>query len=294
MKTPVRFGLALAVTVALAAAGGVSRVDAAQLREVTERVFPLEPGGELRINSQNGRITVEAWGKSEARVQITREVRASEGSRAAELMKELRVDVTVSKNSITIDSRYPKRSESVGIWDVLGQKVTALNIHYYVQVPAKTRLVLETANGELRVRGTSGYVVGQTVNGDIDVASATGHVEVSTTNGDIRLTGINGSARAGTTNGGINAEIRRLDPGQGVELATTNGNVNVALPADLKGLIEAITTNGTVSIGYTVERQGVSSSKVVLGKIGGGDGSGIKLRTTNGNVTVKKVGSGSG
>ncbi len=290
MKARVGFGLALVAGLSLATACGLPRAEAAQLREVTERVFPFEPGGELRINSQNGRIVVEAWDRPEARVQITREVRANEDQRAAELMKELRADVTLAKGSIVIESKYPKRAESVGIWDVLGQRVTALNVHYYVQVPTKTRVVLMTSNGELRVRGITGHVVGQTVNGNVDVTSATGHVEVSTTNGDIRLAGIVGSARAGTTNGGINAEIRRLQSGEGVDLQTTNGNVTAALPSDLKGVIEAVTTNGRVSIGYSFEKLGVSSSKVVYGKIGGGDGSAVKLRTTNGNVTVKKVG----
>jgi DUF4097 and DUF4098 domain-containing protein YvlB len=121
------------------------------------------------------------------------------------------------------------------------------------------------------------------------VSLVTGHLAVSTTNGDIKLSGIHGSARAGTTNGGITAEFRRLEAGDGVTLATVNGNVNVALPATLKGMIGAETTNGRVSIEYPIEKVGVSSSKVVVGKIGGGDGAAVQLRTTNGNVTVKKV-----
>jgi hypothetical protein len=38
-----------------------------------------------------------------------------------------------------------------------------------------------------------------------------------------------------------------------------------------------------------MEKVGPSSSKVVLARIGGGDGVAVKLRTTNGNVTVKKL-----
>lgn len=289
MVGPVRFGVALAAGIAVAAGCGVPAAEAAQLRQVTERVFAFQPGGELTIDSQNGRIVVEAWGRSEARIQITREVRASDDARAAELIKELRADVTLAMGDIAIESKYPKRAESVGIWDVLGQKVTALNIHYYVQVPAKTRLVLVTSNGELRVRGVSARVTGQTVNGSVDVSSVTGRIEVSTTNGDIKLAGIVGSARAGTTNGGITAEFPRLQSGEVISLATVNGNVNVTLPAELKATIGAETTNGRVSIGYAMEKVGPSSSKVVLARIGGGDGVAVKLRTTNGNVTVKKL-----
>jgi hypothetical protein len=289
MIGPVRLGVALAACVSAAAAGVPPTARAAQARQVNERVFAFEPGGKLTIESQNGRIVVEAWDRPEARIQITREVRAGDDERVAELIKELRADVTIAKGEITIESNYPRRPETVGILDVLGQKVTALNIHYYVQVPAKTSVVLVTSNGEVRVRGTSGSVTAQTVNGSIDVSSVTGHVSVSTTNGDIKLSGIHGSARAGTTNGGINAAFRRLEAGAGVTLATVNGNVSVTLPGTLKGTIGAETTNGRVRIDYAIEKVGVSSSKVVVGKIGGGDGVAVQLRTTNGNVTVKKA-----
>lgn len=291
MVRPVRIALALAAGLTLAATGWVPAVEAAQLKEVAERVFPFEQGGGLTIESQNGRITVEAWDRPEVRIQITREVRASDDERAAELMKDLRAEVTLGKGRIEVKSHYPKRAENVGILEVLGQRVSALNIHYYVQVPTRTRLVLQTSNGELRVRGTSGYVVGQTVNGSVEVASATGHVEVRTTNGAIKLSGIDGSASAGTTNGGIQAEIRSLDPAVGIDLHTTNGDLVATLPADVRAVLEAITTNGRVSIDFPIEKVGVKSSKVVQGRIGGG-GVVVKLRTTNGNIGVRKMGKG--
>ena len=289
MFGPVRIGSALAAWLCLCVFAWAPAAEAAQLREVTERVFPLKPGGELDISSQNGRITVEAWDRAEARIQITRTVRANSDSRAAELMKDLRADVTVTGGRIEIESQYPKRAENVGIWDVLGQRVTSLNIHYYVQVPAETRLHLETSNGELQVRGTSGGLVGETVNGNVEVTSTSGPVDVTTTNGNVRLVGTRGAAQASTTNGAIEVEIRKLDPGAGVELSTTNGDLTAMLPAELKAQIEAETTNGRVSIGYPIEMVGKASSKTVRGRIGGG-GAVVSLTTTNGNIVVTRVG----
>jgi putative adhesin len=288
MFGPVRVASALAAWLCLWTFSPAPAV-AAELREVTEKVFPLKPGGELVIDSQNGRITVEAWNRPEARIQITRTVRAGDAKRAAELMKELRADVTLGEGLIEVESRYPKRAESVGIWDVLGQRVSSLNIHYYVQVPAQTRLHLETSNGEIQIRGIAATVVGQTVNGDVDVTSTTGHVEVSTTNGNIRLVGIQGGTEASTTNGGIQAEIRRLDSDGEVDLSTTNGDLEAVLPANLKAKLEATTTNGSVSIGFPVEMIGRASSKLVRARIGGG-GAAVSLSTTNGNIVVKRAG----
>ena len=289
MFRPVRIASGIAAWLCLSAFGWAPAAEAAQLKEVTEKVFPLKPGGELVIDSQNGRITVEAWNRPEARIQITRTVRASDDKRAAGLMKELRADVTLGEGRIEIQSRYPKRAENFGIWDVLGQRVTSLNIHYYVQVPAETRLHLETSNGEIQVRGTSGSLAGQTVNGNVEVTSTSGRVEVNTTNGNIRLVGISGATSASTTNGAIEAEIRKLEAGAGVDLSTTNGDLTAVLPADLKAQLEAVTTNGRVSIGYPVEMVGRASSKMVRGRIGGG-GAAVNLTTTNGNIVVKRVG----
>ena len=261
----------------------------AQLRQVTEKVFPFGQGGSLSIENQNGRITVEAWDRPEVRIQITRIVRSGDDARAAALMKELRADIGIGDGKIEVVSRYPKRAESFGIWDVLGQRITALNIHYYVQVPTRTRLVLETSNGELRVRGTTGRVVGQTVNGNVEVTSVSGPVDVNTTNGNVRLWGLDGSAHAGTTNGGIEAELKRIEASGSVELATTNGDVSAAFPADLRATLDAVTTNGRITVGYPVEQPGVTTSKKVQGKIRGG-GIALTLRTTNGNIVLRKLG----
>jgi len=291
MFETIRGGVAVAAGLLCVAvvSASVPRAGAAQLRQVTDRIFPFEPAGELRVESQNGRVTVEAWDKSEVRVQITREVRAGDEKQASELMKKLSADVEVGSRRIAIKSVYPKREESVGIWDVLGQRVGSVNIHYYIQVPRETRLVLKTSNGELRVRGTRGDLTGITGNGSVDVTDVKGAVEVRTTNGEVNLARLEGSAEAGTTNGAIAADIRGLAPGGVVKLWTTNGDVTVTLPSDLKATLEAVTTNGRIVVGFPVATDGVTSSKQVRGTIGGG-GSPVSLRTTNGNVEVRKVG----
>ena len=282
-------GLAFAVT---GAAGCTSGASASQLRQATEKVFPFQPGGELTISSQNGRVTVEAWNRPEARIQITREVRSCKRSDAAQLMKELRADVTLGNGRISIESRYPKHRENLGIFEILGQRVSSLNIHYYVQVPAQTDIRLDTSNGEVQVRGITGEVIAKTVNGGVDVLSLTGPVRVSTTNGGIRLMGIDGSARAGTTNGTVTAEMRRVSQDGRVDLSTTNGDVTIMLPPDLKASLDAVTTNGRVSVGYPLVRgEGSTGHKSVQGAIGGG-GVPLVLRTTNGNITIRKIGPG--
>jgi DUF4097 and DUF4098 domain-containing protein YvlB len=296
MSRALRRGLALLTGCAVAVAGVAgctSGATASQLRQVTEKVFSFEPGGELTIQSQNGSVTIEAWDRPEARIQITREVRAGSSEQAASLMKELRADVTIEKDRIAIKSEYPKRSETVGFLELFGQHVSALNIHYYVQVPSRTDLHLATSNGEVHVRGMVGEVAAKTLNGSIDVMSVAGPVRVSTTNGSIRVLGIDGSAKAVTTNGTVTAELRKSDGGP-VELSTTNGDVMLMLPPEIRATVDAVTTNGRVSVGYPLQRgEGSRGYRLVQGTIAGG-GTPLVLRTTNGNIVIRKLGTAEG
>jgi hypothetical protein len=275
----------IAALLSLAAATSAAPASAAHLREVTEKVFSFAPGGTISIESQNGRIVVEAWDRPQVRVQMTREVRTPEDETAASIMKQLTADVTVSGNHLKIVSIYPKREKVVGFWDLIGRGVRSANIHYYLQVPRQSSLDLSTANGELRVRGTEGKLDAVTTNGDIDLTSVRGSADVRTTNGEIRIARLEGLADAQTTNGSVAAEITSLPPNGSMVFHTTNGNVQLAMPRDVHADVDANTTNGRVSINYTVTMSGTISSKSIRGKIAGG-GARIVLTTTNGDIDV--------
>jgi DUF4097 and DUF4098 domain-containing protein YvlB len=287
MNGPTSRFVALGLGLVFAVLAG--RADAAEVRRVSERLVAFSPGGVVRIDDTNGRLTVEGWSRHDVRIQITRVVRAEDDAKAEELMKELQSDVEVRKNRIDVISRFPKRRETIGLWDILGRKVASLQIHYYVQVPNQTNLVLKTTNGEVRVRGVDGKLDATTTNGDMRIGNLKGEVTLGTTNGEIELTGISGEAVAQTTNGSVSAQLRGVASKGIVEIRTTNGNVTVYLPGDLKALLDATTTNGRVSIDFPVVRQGIGTSKSIRGTIHGG-GATISLGTTNGNVEVRKLG----
>ncbi len=282
-------GILLAAVAGGALPGAVRRAEAVEIRRVAERLIPFAPGGEVKIGDKNGRLIVEAWSRHEVRIQITRVVRAEDGTKAEELMKGLEASVEVRKDRIDIQSRFPKRVESIGLWDILGRKVASLQINYYVQVPNETSLDLETSNGEVRARGTSGRIEATTTNGDIHVEGVRGNVILASTNGDVQIADVSGEVSAHTTNGSVVAEIRKVPPQGNVELETTNGNVEAFFAGDLKATLDANTTNGRVSIGFPIVREGGATSKAIRGTIQGG-GAKISITTTNGNVEVRRLG----
>jgi putative adhesin len=287
--SPIPKRIAVLALGALCLAGPLTPARAAEIRRISERIIPLEPGGTIHLEDKNGRVTVEGWSRNEVRVQVTRNVRAADPKRAEELMRGLTADIEIRGNKVEIVSRFPKRSESIGFWDVLGKKVAALQIHYYLQVPNESNLTLETSNGDVRVRGVGGRLEASTTNGDIRLDDFRGSATLGTTNGEIGLAGISGTAAARTTNGSVVADMRSVPPKGKVELTTTNGNVQVYMPPDLKADLEAVTTNGRVSIGFPLTTQGVMTSKSVRGTINGG-GATVSLATTNGNIEIRRSG----
>ncbi len=265
--------------------GAVNPACAATLRNVNERVFSFAPGGDVVVESTNGRIVVEAWDRPQVRVQITREVRAGDDELARVLMRELQADVSVHPTEIRIESVYPKQRKVKGLWDWIGRGVRSTNIHYYLQVPRSTSLDLTTSNGEVRIRSIEGRVEASTTNGDVDVSHVRGTLEARTTNGAVRLVRIEGPADAATTNGSVSAQLMSLPSRGAMRLETTNGNVVLTLPREIHATLQAETTNGRVNINYPLTTQGSISSRSIRGTIGGG-GVRIELQTTNGNIAV--------
>jgi hypothetical protein len=269
--------------------GAAPRARAEELKRVAERLIPFTAGGSLHIDDKNGKLIVEAWPRHEVRIQITRVVRAGDGAKAEDLMKDLEAQVEVRKDRIDVESRFPNLHETIGILGLLGHRSAALQINYYVQVPEETDLYLQTANGEVHAQGTTGRVEATTTNGDIVVTQVRGKVSLSTTNGEVHLTDLTGQATARTTNGSVVAEIRKVPPQGRVDLGTTNGNVEAYFDSDLKADLTAMTTNGRVSIAFPIAGQGIMTSRTIRGTIQGG-GAKISIATTNGNVEVRRMG----
>lgn len=75
--------------------------------------------------------------------------------------------------------------------------------------------------------------------------------------------------------------------GVSANLYTTNGSIDLKLPENFSGQIDAKTSKGRVRSDFPVPFTN-KSEKQLAGKIGEGGPAKVKLRTTNGNINVKK------
>ena len=243
---------------------------AVTVKDRFDQTVPLRPGSEVRLTNINGGVTLEAWDRSEVRIEAEKRVKAGSDEAARKLMSQIKIEVANTASGLRIDTRLPKREEAGGILAQLfnGSGDVNMDVSYRVHVPRHVALDVESSNGAITVTGTQGNA----------------HLETS--NGRITVAGLAGSLQAETSNGAIDAELTDLASGD-LSLESSNGGIAVRLPRDARLSIDAATSNGSVRSDFPVEGGKPGKSRL-KGDINGG-GSRLFIRTSNGSVAIREL-----
>jgi len=228
----------------------------------------LKAGQTLEVINRNGGIDASAASGDEGRVAGT--WRHGDDN-------EPFVEVVEYSDGVTICAVYARdkspgrchrggvSSESSGGWSWHGNRAS---INFDVQVPKGVHFNALTTNGN---------VVGHNLASVVEAATTNGNVDVSTSEW----------ASASTTNGGIHVSIGNAKWSGELKERTTNGSVDVTLPAGAEFTLDASTTNGGVNTDFPITVQGSFNSKRLSGTIGAG-GRDLRVSTTNGGIRLTK------
>jgi DUF4097 and DUF4098 domain-containing protein YvlB len=240
----------------------------ATLKQTIDKTFDVRPGASVQLTNVNGRVTIKAWDQPRVKVVALKEVEADRAE-LQKAMNDLRVEMQPRDGGLVITTRYPKEHESHSIFDwLLGNDVDA-QVTYELTVPRTMNVDVENTNG------------------GIYLSDVTGKHELDTTNGKISVTRCAGSLDATTTNGGIDAELTRVTKGQPMRFETTNGRIEVAVPANFAADIDASTTNGSIKTDLPVTTQSAGENRL-RGTINGG-GTLLRMHTTNGGIALRTL-----
>ncbi|HEY6944748.1 MAG TPA: DUF4097 family beta strand repeat-containing protein [Candidatus Acidoferrum sp.] len=227
----------------------------------------LKAGQTLEVINRNGEIDASAAAGDEARATGT--------SRGYDDGREFFVEVVEYPDGVTICAVYARdktpgrchrggvSSESTGWWH--GNRA---KINFEVQVPRGVGFKAMTTNGNVLGRNLASVVEASTTNGNVDVATSEW-------------------ASATTTNGGIHVTIGSAKWSGELRVRTTNGSVDVTLPASAEFKLDAATTNGGIHTDFPITVQGSFNSKELSGTVGSG-GRELKVTTTNGGIKLMK------
>ena len=237
----------------------------------------FEGTGITKIDAQtaNGRITLEGSDRDEVAVRAWKEVRGRRAV-AAEFAEQVEVCAEQIGNELRIFTEHPPSPQGV-----------SLAVHYAIETPREVDVNLRTVNSQIEISGISGAIDATTVNGIIELEGDTGPIHARTTNTSIKaeIGLLTDDAEFSTTNGTIGVEVHRCIGSMAA--LTTNGSIDVTLPADFAGQLDAEARRGRVHSDFPIPVIGKISSQL-KGEIGEGGEAVVKLRSTNGSIRLKR------
>lgn len=209
-----------------------------------EKNLKLSPGGEFRLQTDLGRVTVTGSPDAGARVVIT--------SKHKDLEDLLIFRFDETPGAVKISARQKHRFH----WFNFGDSV-----QYEIQVPQETRLSIDTSGGAITISGTRGAAKLDTSGGGIHVKDLVGDLEADTSGGGIHLSNIRGKVRASTSGGGVEATaidgpISAESSGGSIELERVTGDIDADTSGggirivDAGGRVQADTSGGGIEASF--------------------------------------------
>ncbi len=205
---------------------------------------------------------------------------------------------THDKNEILIKAKglkpLPSKAKGLKLVGVGGEDNTDVGFNV---VQTGNNLIVESVRksggAEIYLPKSQNVSVTNSWNGDIYIEGFTGEVEANANlNGGLQLVNISGPITAYALNESIRVQFDKINQDAPIVIRTTNGEIDVTLPESTPANLELSSMNGDIYTNFDLkrpEKNGLKSygSSKVNGAINGG-GVGIKLKSTNGNLYLRK------
>jgi hypothetical protein len=235
----------------------------------------------LEIDNVWGSIEVVGTDSDQARLTVSKSIRAESKDKLEQARKEVALDISEQEGFLKFYVNGPFRchcDDGCGHREFDGYIV---KMDFQIQVPHDVDIRLKTVNeGRVVVRDINGNFLVRNVNGDVEMAS------------------ISGSGTARTVNGPVKVSFRR-NPREASDFQTVNGAVELRFARDLAADFRFKTFNGSIYSDFPVAALPVRpmqeehhGAKVVYRadrytgvRIGTG-GPEIKVQNLNGDIRI--------
>ena len=235
----------------------------------------------LEIDNVWGSIEVVGTDSDQARLTVSKSIRAESKDKLEQARKEVALDISEQEGFLKFYVNGPFRchcDDGCGHREFDGYIV---KMDFQIQVPHDVDIRLKTVNeGRVVVRDITGNFLVRNVNGDVEMAS------------------ISGSGTARTVNGPVKVSFRR-NPREASDFQTVNGAVELRFAGDLAADFRFKTFNGSIYSDFPVAALPVRpmqeehhGAKVVYRadrytgvRIGTG-GPEIKVQNLNGDIRI--------
>ena len=229
----------------------------AEARDEWRRTYKIARGSTFELRNTNGKMRIRPGDGDAIEIVATRIVKAPSQDEAKKLLAEFKIEETVSPEARPGRLDEPRALRS-------GSRARS------------------TTRSGCR-RGSTSRCDRPTATSAVD--GITGFLRAATTNGEIAASALEQGADVQTTNGDVRLDFAKLGD-QGVECATTNGQISVTLPRDAKARVSALSPTARSARADSMSPRASKSRRRLEGTIGGG-GPMVRLKTTNGAIEVR-------
>src|SRR6267154_1466166 len=235
------------------------------------KTYTVEHAPQLRVDTSDADIRLDTWdqNKIEAHV-ITEHWKIGENG--------IKILERQSGDSVEIEVRFPHRNFTFDV----GRRRVQIEIH----MPREGKVALRTGDGHISVNHLKGEMDFYSGDGRLEVDDADGEVRAHTGDGSIRVAGRFDGVNLTSGDGHVSLMVR---PGSRVvhswDVRTSDGSVNLEIPADLAADLDLHTGDGHISTNVPLTVEGRIDKQDVHGKLNGG-GNRLVVHTGDGSITV--------
>jgi DUF4097 and DUF4098 domain-containing protein YvlB len=229
---------------------GIALVSTAAAQDF-QKSYQIGAGGEVRIGTVSGDVTVEGYDGSA--VVVT-------GFKKGRDLDMVDIEDRSTGSNIDVSVRYPKNCNC----DV--------SVRFEVKVPRSVAYDFDRISS---------------VSGNVEIRNIMGKINASSVSGEVKVRNVAGSVSASSVSGNVEVEIDRLDGTEGMKFSSVSGDVDVRLPSSLGADISMSSFSGAVRTDFPIEvrQERYGSRNSARGKVGDGSRS-LRISSVSGSLSL--------
>jgi hypothetical protein len=258
----------------LLAAFAAIAISGAALADDWSKTFQISGRPELRVNANDGSVTIRTWDRKEIEARVT--------TVRWKIPSEVQVVEHQSGDRVELEVRMPHRMFTLNF----GQRSS---IQVELRVPREIRSDIRTGDGSIIAENLRGETRLSTGDGRIEATSLDGTLDAQTGDGRIVIRGRFDMLNLHTGDGSIEAEVNngsRITSEWSVR--TGDGHVTLRLPATLSADLDVHTGDGHIQSDLPVTVSGSRSEHELRGKLNAG-GPPLIVRTNDGSIRLERM-----
>jgi DUF4097 and DUF4098 domain-containing protein YvlB len=245
----------------------------AALADNWSKTFQVSGKADLRVNANDGSITVRTWDRKEIEARVTTVSWA--------IPADVQVVDHQMGDHVELEIRTPHRMFSLNF----GSR----SVQVELRVPRELRSDIRTGDGSITVDDLHGETRLSTGDGRIEATSLDGTLDAQTGDGRIVARGRFDLLTLRTGDGSIEAEVNngsRLTSEWSVR--TGDGHVTLRLPSTLSADLDVHTGDGHIQSDLPIAVSGSRNEHALRGRLNAG-GPPLIVRTNDGTVRLERM-----